>query len=79
MSFNKQTSSRIAFCAFLLLAVGVAAAGRVQAGVTRIEILERKPYAEGREFEGVGAYQRLLGRVHFAVDPEAAANRRSSI
>jgi hypothetical protein len=46
------------------------------AAVTRIEIRERLPYADGRAFDGVGAYQRLLGRVHFAVDPAAAANAR---
>ncbi len=46
------------------------------ANVTRIEIRERLPFAEGRSFERVGPYQRLLGRVHFAVDPKAAANRR---
>lgn len=48
----------------------------VSGGVTKIEIRKRLPYAEGRSFEGVGAYQRLLGRVHFAVDPSLEANRR---
>ncbi|MEQ8791305.1 MAG: alpha/beta hydrolase domain-containing protein [Pirellulaceae bacterium] len=61
----------------LLCASIVAAASNcADAKVARIEILERKPYAEGREFDGVGAYQRLLGRVHFTVDPAHAANRR---
>ena len=47
----------------------------VDAGVTRIEIRERLPFADGRSFEGIGPYRRLLGRVHFAVDPKLAANR----
>jgi hypothetical protein len=57
----------------LLLLLPMAA--RAHAAVARIEILERRPYAEGREFEGVGAYERLLGRAHFAVDPQLAANQ----
>ncbi len=43
--------------------------------VTRVEITAREPYAGGRVFPGVGAYERLRGRVHFAVDPKSAANR----
>lgn len=45
------------------------------AGVTRIEILQRLPYAEGRSFATIGPYERFLGRVHFAVDPAAPANQ----
>jgi len=43
--------------------------------VVRLEITERLPYAEERPFDGVGKYERLRGRVHFAVDPKHAANR----
>jgi hypothetical protein len=41
------------------------------AAVTRIEILQTLPYAEGRSFDGVGPYERLIGRVHFTIDPAA--------
>ena len=43
--------------------------------VTRIEIKTREPYLEGREFEGIGSYERLRGKVFFAVDPKHAANQ----
>ncbi|MEK9725166.1 MAG: alpha/beta hydrolase domain-containing protein [Rhodospirillaceae bacterium] len=39
-----------------------------------LEIAERVPFAEGQEFDGAGAYERLKGRARFAVDPSAPAN-----
>lgn len=39
------------------------------AGVTRIDVLQRKPFAEGRAFGGTGAYERLTGRYHGELDP----------
>lgn len=50
------------------------ATGGIQAAVTRIEIAKRLPYAEGQPIGERGPYERMLGRVHFAVDPAAAAN-----
>lgn len=35
----------------------------------RFEILRRDPFAEGAEFGAAGAYERIAGRVHLAVDP----------
>ena len=46
------------------------------AEVTRIEITHREPYAQGRVFEQVGPYQRLTGRVYFAVDPKNKFNQQ---
>lgn len=43
--------------------------------VTKVEIQQRTPYAEGREFPGVGAYETLRGKVTFEIDPAAEANR----
>ncbi|HLQ44560.1 MAG TPA: alpha/beta hydrolase domain-containing protein, partial [Planctomycetaceae bacterium] len=45
------------------------------AAVTRIEVTSREPYAGGRVFEGIGAYERVRGKVFFAVDPKHAANQ----
>ena len=42
--------------------------------VTHLEVTRREPYAEGREFGAAGAYERIDGRLHFAVDPTAPAN-----
>ena len=38
-----------------------------------IEFTESGPFADGHEFGDTGDYQRLVGRAHFAVDPEAPA------
>ena len=43
--------------------------------VTRIEITSHRPYAGGQSFGEVGPYEDLQGTIHFAVDPEHAANR----
>ena len=42
---------------------------------SRIElaITERFAFADGHEFSAVGAYERLVGRAHFGVDPNAPA------
>ncbi len=43
--------------------------------VVGIDIVRREPYAEGREFGPVGAYERIDARLSYAVDPLHAANR----
>lgn len=45
------------------------------AAVVRWEILSRQPYAEGREFGSAGAYERIVGKVHYAIDPANPANQ----
>lgn len=44
------------------------------AGLVRVEITERSPILDGKSFGAVGAYERLIGKAHFAVDPMAPAN-----
>ena len=39
-----------------------------------IEIHESTHFADGYQFDDVGAYERLTGRAHFAVDPKAPPN-----
>jgi Alpha/beta hydrolase domain len=41
----------------------------------KLTVAERFSFAEGREFGDAGAYERLVGRAHFAVDPHAPAQR----
>jgi hypothetical protein len=43
--------------------------------VTRFEIHRREAYADGEAFGDVGAYERIEGTLHFAVDPSNEANR----
>src|SRR5262249_58566629 len=40
----------------------------------RFEIASRVPYAAGRRFGAVGAYEQVDGTAHFAVDPTHPAN-----
>lgn len=40
--------------------------------LTRFEVTSRVPYAGGRRFGAVGAYQQVDGTAHFAVDPANA-------
>lgn len=42
--------------------------------LARLEITSREPFAGGRPFGEAGAYERLDGIAHFALDPGAAAN-----
>ncbi len=44
------------------------------ARVVRVEILERAPFAQGMPFGTVGAYERIRGRLHYAVDPRHPRN-----
>ncbi|MDX2144466.1 MAG: alpha/beta hydrolase domain-containing protein [Rhodospirillaceae bacterium] len=58
-------------CAALAISLGVAA----RAEVDRIEVLERVPFADGKAFGAVGPYERIRGRLGFAVNPDAPENQ----
>ncbi len=60
----------------LIVSLSLAQAASLSAAVTRIEIKTREPYADGRVFEGVGAYEKVRGTIFFAVDPKQAANQQ---
>ena len=68
--------SKYIISSLLIVIALLASATDLLAAVTRIEITEKYPYANGREFEGIGAYERLLGRVYFSVDPELEVNQQ---
>ncbi len=44
------------------------------ARVARLEILRREPILGGKAFGGAGSYEKLVGKVHFALDPKLAIN-----
>ena len=50
--------------------------GRSRPGSSGSSILERGPLAGGIAFGAVGAYERIRGRLHYAVDPDDPANAR---
>ena len=41
----------------------------------RIEIIERKPFAEGMPYGQVGPYEVIRGRLHYAINPVHPRNR----
>jgi len=54
---------------FLLTAAGA------EAHVTRVEIISRTDIQDGRPFGLAGAYEQIVGRVYFSVDPANLHNR----
>ena len=47
----------------------------VFARIERVEVLSRTDVLEGKTFGEAGPYEKLSGKVHFAVKPEAAPNK----
>src|SRR5262245_1750564 len=47
----------------------------VQGGVTRIEIISRADLLNGKEFGLAGAYEKIIAKVYFAVDPNNPHNK----
>ena len=47
-----------------------------QARVVRVEITSRADIQEGKPFGNAGAYEKIIGRVYFAVDPANLHNRQ---
>ena len=60
---------------FAALAAAALLAASATAEVTRIEVTSRGEVADGQRFGAAGAYEKVVGTIHFAVDPDAAANR----
>ena len=48
---------------------------RLRAEVTRVEITSRQDVLNGKSFGTVGAYEKLTGKVYFAVDPNNPHNK----
>ena len=63
------------FRSLVLSLAGITFSASLLAEVTRFEITEREPFAGGEVFGDVGAYERIVGKVHFELDPVAHANR----
>lgn len=60
-------------CCALLLCVCLS--HRASAEVTRFEIVSREPFAGGQTFGEVGAYERITGKIHYAIDPVLPQNK----
>ena len=53
----------------------VIAACAARAEVTRVEISSRQDVLGGKSFGSVGPYEKLSGRVYFAIDPKNPHNK----
>ena len=62
-------TSLLAFLVVLLIA-----ARPLAAAVERMEILVQAPFAGGMAFGETGVYERIKGRLHYAIDPDDPAN-----
>src|SRR5690349_7568685 len=45
------------------------------AEVVRFDITTREPFAGGKSFGDVGPYERIIGKVHYRLDPKLKQNR----
>ncbi|HEY1526965.1 MAG TPA: alpha/beta hydrolase domain-containing protein [Candidatus Angelobacter sp.] len=54
----------------------IAIVSTMQARVVRVEITSRTDIANGKPFGGTGPYEKIIGRVYFAVDPANRHNRQ---
>lgn len=57
-----------ALCASLIVTAA-------EARVVRLEVLRREPVLDGKPFRDAGSYEKLVGKVHFALDPGLAINK----
>ncbi len=67
--------SGLRHCLFLAIAGLLPFMPTASADVERIEVLERTTVADGKAFGNVGAYERLRGRLYYAIDASAAENQ----
>ena len=60
---------------FLVVAIALATAQLAPARVERVEILSRSDVLDGRVFGEAGPYEKLTGKIHFAVKPDDPPNK----
>lgn len=68
MRFRVRVIGFLLMCAILV--------SLAQARVVRVEITSRTDIQEGKPFGNAGAYEKIVGRVYFAVDPLNLHNRQ---
>src|SRR5215469_2568483 len=61
---------------FAILTMAILLVTTSAARVVRVEVLSRADIQDGKPFGAAGAYEKLTGRVYFAVDPANAHNRQ---
>jgi Alpha/beta hydrolase domain len=66
---------RLRFVRILKLVIFLLLAAGANAHVTRVEIISRTDIADGHAFGLAGAYEKIVGRVYFAVNPDNLHNK----
>ena len=67
-------TSRLRTLAAVLL-IAAFFAPTLHADVSSVDITERRPLADGRQFGDVGPYEEILGKITFAIDPTDSRNQ----
>ena len=67
---------RLRACVIWFLLMSAILVSLAQARVVRVEITSRTEIQEGKPFGNAGAYEKIIGRVYFAVDPANLHNRQ---
>src|SRR5271168_1464487 len=70
--FQWLASARAVAVVMTLGMIGAPATAAVQ----NVDILERVPFADGMQFGDAGAYEKIRGIAHFALDPAISANAK---
>ena len=70
-----RSLARLARIRFIIALVISLMGSHATAEVERFEVISREPFADGAEFGDVGAYERIVGKVHFTIDPSANQNQ----
>ena len=65
---------KVVFKCLIIFALTAHVGSPSEAKVGSLEILERVPFAEGHHFDSSGPYERIRGRLHYAVDPRNVSN-----
>src|SRR6185436_15626142 len=73
LSKTQEAAIMIRRLFFIVFALLFALPGRAE--VVRIEIKSRADLLGGKTFGASGAYEKISGKIHFAVDPRNSANR----
>src|SRR5690242_6291814 len=75
MNRNIRSMFGILFMMSMLTSLLLLSPAVTRAEVTRVEITSRQDVLNGKVFGAVGAYEKLAGKVYFAVDPNNPHNK----
>lgn len=73
MTWRKTGNVALWLALFAITVVGSTSSSLAR--VERVEIIVRTPFADGRVFGDTGAYERIKGKLHYAIDPADPANQ----